>query len=267
MILMLIALFSCVFFWLVLTLLAIFPAIIPISPIEQSATRQTNIMTNTLALAESSFWSIDGVIEDLIITDENLIILGIGGASGMNFVILDPETEDFFWKDVFWLRSLAVDAKHLYIGRIYDVLAYDLRTGEEIWRYEQPSKGRGSMYVALKGNHLEVQDEGIGSPFISNTLTLDTQTGEVLKVIPNPGTRPPRKKLYLHTITTNAEYKFIKMDGKLIGINETSQETGYLEMSSPSNGDKVAASEEFLVVYNNNNQELIIFKRTDTSSP
>jgi hypothetical protein len=56
----------------------------------------------------------------------------------------------------------------------------------------------------------------------------------------------------------------IQPDGIMVGTdNQTGQEIGYLEMTSPSNEDKVAASDEFLLLYNHHNQELLLFKQTD----
>jgi outer membrane protein assembly factor BamB len=230
------------------------------NPIEQIATPRTQITTNTLSLREVGYWAAKGRVEHLLVANEKRVVLDVL-FDGNKLVVLDAETGNFFWKKVSNMRSLDADQKRVYTGAINNILAYDLKTGQKLWEYKRLSKGRGSMYVFIEGDTIKVYDEGISSRFISGILTLDAQTGELLDRNSNPGPILPPKLMYRATSGANVKY-IIHPDGRIVGIdNRTGQEIGYLEVTSPSIYDKVAASDEFLVIYHDNTRELIVFRQ------
>ena len=233
------------------------------NPIEQITTPHTKT-TNTLSLSETNYWSTKRRHVDLLlITDENLVILRVRGSQGAigGIVVLDVETEKFFWRATSNTRSLDADRERVYVGGVDDVQAFDLKTGEKLWDYVHPSQSRGGLYVHLEEDTIKAYVDNIFNEHSTEVLTLDPQTGELLdaeKIL-----EPFSRSKFAYKTDLNTELKYvIEADGRIVGLdNQTGQEIGYLEMTSPSIYDKVAASDEFLVVYNDNNQELIVFKQ------
>jgi hypothetical protein len=234
------------------------------NPIEPIATPRTHITTNTLPLQEVGFWSTEGQVEDLLITNQNVVALSVLGYRGHRLLALNAETGGFFWDWAGNMRSLDADQERLYIGGINNVQAYDLKTEEKLWEYKQPLKSRGDLFVSVEGDIIKAYDHNVfKSPRIIGLLILDAQTGELLSE--EEFTEPLPRPEFTYRTTSGAKVKYmIQPDGIMVGTdNQTGQEIGYLEMTSPSNEDKVAASDEFLLLYNHHNQELLLFKQTD----
>ena len=230
-------------------------------PLEPALPSRTQIAANSLPLDEAvSYWAIKNPITHIKIVAQNLVVF----KSGLTFTVLDAVSGKYIFQGIANSSSLDADQERVYVGFIDDVLAYDLRTAQPIWLYNrQPTKGHGRMHVFVEGDKLKVFDDVSGLVFISAILTLDSQTGELLSKNENPGRiLPPNYNLIYRTTTnTNTEYT-IDSDGRIIASDiQTGQEIGYLEMSNPSDYDKIAASDEFLAVYNDTNRELIIFKQ------
>lgn len=228
-------------------------------PIKPIVSPQTQIITNSLPLNQISSWSVQGLVYHIKIVNENLVVF----EAGLTLTVLDAASGKFVFQGIAQSRSLDADQKRVYVGFIDDVLAYDLLTCKVVWRYQQhPPNGHGSIYVFVEEDKLKVYSEGPSSYFIKDIYTLDTQTGELLSREENPGKiLPPNyNRLYRTATNTNTSYT-IESDGRIVATDiQTGQETGYLEMSNPSDSDKIAASDEFLVVYNDINQELLVFK-------
>ena len=244
----------------------VIPSLPIFDPVAQITTPQTKITVNTLPLNEASYWSTRGrLVEHLLITNENTVILKVLGGQGTiaGIVVINAEKETFYWKATSNTRSVDADSERVYVGGINIVQAFDLRTGEKIWEYKLPLKHRGSMHVFVTGDIVKVHNEGSISNFISSIYTLDAYTGKLLSTDndPEPTLPPNYGKIYRNTANTNTIYT-IQPDGRIVATDiQTGQKIGYLEMSNPSIYDKIAASDEFLAVYNNNNRELIIFTR------
>jgi hypothetical protein len=231
------------------------------NPIEQIATPRTQIITNTLPLRAVGYWSTKEPLDHLRIADGNLVVIGVLGFRGHNLVVLDARTGDFFWKEVPNMRSLDADQNRVYAGRVTNIQAHDLRTGQKLWEYKDPSKSRGSMYVSVEGDEVKVRNYYALRDTVRN-LTLDAQTGELLSAgEETPQLFLPREPAYKTARNTQLEYK-IQSDGSLVGIDtRTGQEIGHLDVTAPSIHDKVAASDEFLVIYHDNNRELLVFRQ------
>ncbi len=242
----------------------VIPSLPIFDPVAQITTPQTKITVNTLPLNEASYWSTRGrLVEHLLITNENTVILKVLGGQGTiaGIVVINAEKETFYWKATSNTRSVDADSERVYVGGINIVQAFDLRTGEKIWEYKQPLKSRGSLYVKSERSVIKVYDHDVfKSPFVTAIFFLDAQTGELLSTeeVPNPFPYPSK---YRTSFNTCCKYT-IQSDGRIVATDiQTGQKIGYLEMSNPSIYDKIAASDEFLAVYNNNNRELIIFTR------
>ena len=233
-----------------------------LQPLEPAlASRRTQIVANSLPLGEAvSYWSIKSPVTHIKIVAQNLVVF----KSGLTFIVLDAVSGKYIFQGIAQSRSLDADQKRAYVGFIDDVLAYDLRTGKIVWQYQQhPPNGHGNIYVFVEGDRLKVFSEDSSSYFIKRIYTLDIQTGKLLSEEKNPeNILPPNyNRLYRTTINTNTIYT-IQPDGRIVATDiQTGREVGYLEMSNPSDYDKIAASDEFLAVYNDNNRELIIFKQ------
>lgn len=232
------------------------------NPIEKIITPRTETTTNTLPLYEVSYWLAKGRVEHILITSENIIALGVL-FDGHQLVVLNTETSEFFWKWAGNMGSLDMDQERVYVGRVSNVEAYNLRTGNNVWEYKQPSKGRGSLHVFVAGEKIKIYEPSLESNFMSSIYTLDARTGELLSTDnnPEPILPPNYGRIYKSATNTNTNYT-IEPDGQIVATDiQTGQETGYLEMSNPSEFDKIAASDEFLVVYNDTNQELVVFRQ------
>jgi outer membrane protein assembly factor BamB len=225
-------------------------------------TSRVQVTANTLSLDEVSHWSAKARVYDLIVAGEEFIVLDVF-YNGHKLVVINIEKASFFWKDPFNIRSIDVNQRTAYIGKINDVLSYDLETGRKLWEYKGSSKEHGSIYVTVEGDKLIVYNESSHSRFISNILTLDAQTGKLLNTDNNPETYiPPDNKLIYRTATVGEVTYQFDTTGRLTSIdNRTGQEIGYLEMLDPSNHDKVAASNEYLIIYHDNQREILVFRR------
>ncbi len=148
------------------------------------------IMTNTLQLRESWRWVSEGRITHQLITNEELIILGISGDWADKIIVLDAQTGQLIWQHQFSgnLKSLDADNQRVYAGEIRYVQAYDLYTGQKLWQGARQSKyKKGGLYVYAKEPQLEVYDYDLSnSPNYGNIFILDPQTGETLRTIEQP---------------------------------------------------------------------------------
>ena len=231
-----------------------------LQPIESIVSPRTQIIENSLPLNRISSWSVRGHISHIKVVDKNLVVF----KSGLTFTVLDAVSGRYIFQGIAQSRSLDADQERVYVGFIDDVQSYNLRTAQPVWLYQQhPPNGHGSIYVFVEGDRLKVFSEDSSGYFIKRIYTLDIQTGKLLSEEENPGNIPPPNynRLYRTTTNTNTEYT-IDSDRRIVATDiQTGREIGYLEMSNPSEYDKIAASDEFLAVYNDNNRELIIFKQ------
>jgi outer membrane protein assembly factor BamB len=79
------------------------------------------------------------------------------------------------------IHSVTADQERVYIGTITYVQAFDLETGQELWRgAEQPSLKRGGLAVYSNGDRLEVYD--VSEP----DYILDPKTGRTIEEIFHP---------------------------------------------------------------------------------
>lgn len=145
------------------------------------------ITLNTLPLVEQWRWSSDVDFLSISLprgaaTENRIVVIRREGADQM-IIVFDTNTGNHIWKSEVVanvVRSLAVDEERIYIGTITYVQAFDLETGQELWRgAEQPSMKRGGFAVYSKEDWLEVYD--ILEPVV---YILDAATGQIVDEIP-----------------------------------------------------------------------------------
>jgi outer membrane protein assembly factor BamB len=143
------------------------------------------ITLNTLPLVERWRWSgntanLSISLTDVTVTKDRIVV--IGRESKQRVIVFDSHTGNFLWQSepIANIRSVAADEERVYIGTITYVQAFDLETGQELWRgAEQPSMKRGGFAVYSKKDWLEVYD--ILEPVV---YILDAVTGQIVDEIP-----------------------------------------------------------------------------------
>jgi len=144
------------------------------------------ITSNTLPLVERWRWS-DNINNLSIsrpavaVTEDQVIILKREDAE-QRVMVFDIHTGDYVWEseDIANIRSVATDDERVYIGTITYVQAFDLETGQELWRgAEQPSMKKGGFVVYAKEDQVEAYD--ISEPVV---YILDPITGQTIDEIP-----------------------------------------------------------------------------------
>jgi glucose dehydrogenase len=144
------------------------------------------IILNTLPLTERWRWSgkVDRLYIPLLVDTvrkDRIIIIGREGAD-QRVIVFDAHTGDSIWEseDIGNIRSVTADEKRVYIGTITYVQAFDLETGQKLWRgAEQPSTKRGGLIVHSTGGQVEVYDT-----FEPMVYILDAATGQMVDEIP-----------------------------------------------------------------------------------
>lgn len=155
------------------------------TPIPPEPTKQVTF--NSLPLIEKWRWS--GSIHSsgspaISIDDERIAIAANEYFVGQKIAILDANSGQTIWEsdNIANLSSLYANNKHVYVGSIRFVRAYDLETGLVLWEgAQQPKDKRGGLEVYPKGEQLEVYD------FYGGRLSLlDIKTGQTIDELQLP---------------------------------------------------------------------------------
>lgn len=138
------------------------------------------ILSNTLSLVEQWRWS--GVVDISVAVEDRIIIISRDkNSSDRRITVFDAGTGNVLWQSevINGILSVTADEKRVYIGTILDVQAFDLETGQKLWRgAEQPSMKKGTLNVYSKGDRLEVYD-----PMGPAMYILDSATGQTVDKI------------------------------------------------------------------------------------
>lgn len=143
------------------------------------------IISNTLPLEEKWRWS--GLVNNFSISaiavTKNRIAIIEGIAFEQRIHVFDVHTGNSLWNSEYitHIESITADERRVYIGRITDVQAFDLETGERLWRGAvQPSLHRGGFAVFSDGDWVLAYD-GIEP----DLYILNATTGETIQKITN----------------------------------------------------------------------------------
>lgn len=259
-----------IFFFLIFCIVVIIPfassrlfALPVFSPLKSVETPQTQVISNTLALYSLGTWSvIYGPVEQWMVVNETsvaLLIRGphIPGLGNNKLVVFDQETGDLFWQDISSIVSLATDRKRVYVGGVYQIQAYDLRTGERVWKYTKPVATHGGLYVFVEGDNLKAYNYEVSYGAIMDVVVLDAQTGEYLNTETLSEPRHPRQYTYTVAETGGLKYN-IHSDKTVIAEDKQTGETiGALEVTVPI--DKILASDKILAIYSEPSREITVF--------
>ncbi len=153
------------------------------------------IMANSLPLQEIWRWSglmPWGINEPprIVIKKDMIVLLSVAKTRPYKtkIIALDARTGNLIWES----RpisgapdSLAVDKDNIYAGYPTYVGAYDLKTGQWLWRGAQQSRGRrGRLYVYATGERIEVYDYNVNEfPPHNRLFILDAETGITTETI------------------------------------------------------------------------------------
>lgn len=155
------------------------------TPTLQPAAPSKQIVQNTLPFVERWRWS--GDINNLsnfpavVITKDRIVILGRERAE-QRIIVFDAYTGKPMWESeiIRSIDSVTADEERVYIGTLFNVQAFDLKTGQKLWQgVEQPSMKRGGLVVYSKKDRVEVYDI-----YESLVYILNSATGQVIDKIP-----------------------------------------------------------------------------------
>lgn len=159
------------------------------TPTRDVQTKQ--VVDNNLPLYELWRWS--GEIGTSSDEPPKIIIQGesvLAYVDRRTIVCFDAHTGNIIWQQKFPnLASIAADTERVYVGGIEDVIAYHLKTGEIIWQKQLYKPRRGSLYVYLQENQLEVYDYDSAKPVgerEKKVFFLETGTGNIQHTIERP---------------------------------------------------------------------------------
>lgn len=134
------------------------------------------IISNTLPLIEQWRWS--GDADFSVAVGDRIIIIG-DEEGDQRIIVFDAGTGNILWQSepIRNVQSLTADTSRVYVGTIRYVQAFELATGQQLWRgVEQPSMKRGGLIVDIRKNQLEVYD--ISDPAV---YRLDSATGQIVE--------------------------------------------------------------------------------------
>lgn len=153
------------------------------------------VVANTLPLQELWRWS--GEVSygnndppELII-QKNLVLLAITAREPTRYraklIALDAQTGKLIWETeptFEWPDSLYADGERVYVSYSRYVQAFDLATGQELWRgVEQSTYKKGGLHVYATEAQVEVYDiDTARYPLNSRQFILDAKTGATIGV-------------------------------------------------------------------------------------
>jgi hypothetical protein len=149
--------------------------------------RSKEVRLNTLPLVEKWRWSGNinsvSVSRPAIVVTNDRVVIPVWNDAFQRVVVFEAHTGNPIWEsEDFGITSIAADERHVYIGLIKWVQAFDLENGRVLWRgAEQPGMERGALVVYPKGSTLEVYDIGEALLYI-----LDVETGQTINIIETP---------------------------------------------------------------------------------
>ncbi len=145
------------------------------------------ITTNSLPLNELWRWS--GYVNEILIKNDKIIVVS-SEQEGRRIKVFDARTGNLIWESPPTFEnvdSLAVDNKNVYGGYTQYVQAFDLETGQKLWKGAQQSKyKKGALYVYAQEERIEVYDASSNWPFDERMFVLDAETGETVETLEWP---------------------------------------------------------------------------------
>ena len=158
------------------------------------------VVANTLSLQELWRWS--GVVPygrnhpPKLIIQKNLVILAITDREATRYtnklIALDAQTGTLIWETKPTFEgpdSLYADQERVYVSYLRYVQAFDLATGQELWRGAQQSTyKKGGLHVYASESQVKVYDTDTTRYSLnSRQFILDAKTGETKNVNDWPG--------------------------------------------------------------------------------
>jgi len=129
-----------------------------------------------------------------VVISKNYIITKQATLGDNRIVVFNAHTGDIIWESdpIYHLNSIHADSERVYVGGIRQVQAYNLDTGQFLWKgAEQGINKMGSLKVYAEGTELNVYDlHG------NRVYTLDAETGQTINEIDYTGPYFVRDNIY-----------------------------------------------------------------------
>jgi len=150
--------------------------------------------TGVKGISPPAFWNDPDSNRTLMVLNEYPNVQLPPEKDEQNIMAIDLETKEVVWKTENFTENFYSNSLHppiiykntVITGGDWSIYAFDVRTGEQLWRMELPGYDYGGQFWTTT-NHLLVGDKLFINPLSEEVLCLDPMTGNILWNNPKGG--------------------------------------------------------------------------------